>query len=124
TRRNVAVIVDTPGANRFSTAAVDNHTRLRIDTEIAGTRHLATRPANYSFRGDITTGSAIENQKSVIQIDDQKIMERINGYGRFVTDNLRIGPFENSFWRHVAVRLPVKHENRGQSISGLASNVT
>src|SRR4030095_7068116 len=51
-------------------------------------------------------------------------MEWVNRHRRFVTYNLRTGPFENSFGRHVAVRLPVKYENRRQGISRLASNVT
>ena len=110
TRRNVAVVVDAPGADGVSAATVDNHARGR-DLEIARTCHLAARPADDGFRRDISTGGAIKNQKRVIQVDDQKIAQRIHGHWRFVTDNERLGPFENSFGRHVAVRQPVKYEN-------------
>ena len=102
TRRNVAIVVNAPRANGFPTATVYNHARRRVDPEIARTRHLATRPTNDGFRRCISTSRTIENQKRVIEIDDQKIAERINGYRGFVTHNQRMGPFENSLGRHVA----------------------
>ena len=111
TRRNVAIVVNAPRANGFPTATVYNHAGRRINSEIARTPHLATRPTNDGFGRGISTGRTIENQKRIIEIDEQKIVERIDGHRGLVTYNLCLGPFENSFGRHVAVRQPVKYEN-------------
>src|SRR6476660_6375582 len=117
TRRNITIVVNAPSANRFPGATADNHPRRRIDPEVTGVRNLTARPANNGFWRDVSTGRTVKNQKRVIEIHDQEIMERINGDRRLVTDNQRTWPLENPFWRHVAVGQPVEYENGGQAIS-------
>ncbi len=122
--RSVAIICDTPGADCVAGTAAYNHARRRMDSEIARTARLAARPANDSLWRDISTRSAVENQKRIIEVDDHKITERINGHRGFVTDNLRPGPLEDSLGLHVPVRHPVKHENARQNACSAAPFTT
>src|SRR5436190_3707477 len=115
-RGSVAVVVEAPGADGFAAATIDAHARRWIDAEIARTRHLAARPPNDGFRWCIPAGRPVEDQKRVIKIDDQKIVERIDRYRWFVPDNLRARSFENAFGRDVAVRHPIEYEDGGQGI--------
>src|SRR5206468_12199314 len=96
TRRSVASIVDTPRANGLPAASVYDHARRRINPEIARARHLATRSANDGFRRCISAGGTIENQERIIEVDDQKITDRINGDGWLLARNLRLRSLENS----------------------------
>src|SRR5437867_11456974 len=109
-RRNIAVVVDAPCADRFAGASANDHSRGR-DAEVIEARDLALRSADYGFRRGIAAGRAVEDQEGIIEVDDQDIMDGIDRYRRFATCNLGLRSYENTFRRDVSLGQAVEDEN-------------
>jgi len=121
-RRNVAVVVDTPGANggagaghtRSSVASADNPAVRRISLYSRDSGHQALRALNDRLRLGISAGGAIEDQHGSPAVDDQEIVHRIDG-NRGHAANLSVGSAEHPFRRDVSVRCTVKDQNSAWS---------
>src|SRR5437899_5124317 len=100
TRRNVAVVINAPRANRAPGAKVHDHAGRR-DDEVVHARYLALRSTNDGLRLRISLGRTIENQKRIVEVYDQQITNRIGGHGGRA-HNLSIWPAQDPLWRHVA----------------------
>src|SRR5204862_5767453 len=84
------------------------------DPEIPRAAALAARPSNDGLWRDVSACGPVENQKCVIEIDDEKTTDGVDGHRWFLAGDLRAGSLKNPFRSHIAVRHAVEDENAGQ----------
>src|SRR6266849_5221188 len=108
---NIAIIVDTPRANESSLASGDDPAFRRIHLERIDTSHAALRTRDDGLWPCISAGGAIKDQHRIADIGKQHIADGIHGHSCLPSD-LRIGPAEDTFGRHVSFRRPIEHQYR------------
>src|SRR5439155_6337515 len=107
-RSDIALVVDAP--HRPAVLRVrEDQTFLRIDGDLSSSETSGFRSSNDAQWLGISFSGPIEDQQA-ITLDDQKIVNRIDGHLRCGGTNLRIGSGEDSLRGHIAIRHAIKND--------------
>src|SRR5438128_7066317 len=106
---NVSVVVDAPDSPTVHGVG-QNQSLLGIDRYLTASESASLWSSNDAQRFRVSTGGAIEDQQA-ITFNDEKIVDGIHGYLRSRRTNLCIGSGENSFWRDVAICIPIEYQH-------------